>query len=129
MMLGHLMEWFYSGLAGIRQEEDSFGYKKIVIDPHPVGDIGWVKATYRSPHGEIACHWIREDGRFSLEVEIPVNTLARISIPALAGSEITENGRPVSQVKEIRFLRREDGRAIFEIPSGRFRFASAAPIS
>ncbi len=129
MMLGHLMEWFYSGLAGICQEEDSFGYKKIVIDPHPVGDIGWVKATYHSPHGEIACHWIQEDGRFSLEVEIPVNTLARISIPALAGSEITENGRPVSQVKEIRFLRREDGRAIFEIPSGRFRFASAAPIS
>ena len=129
MMLGHLMEWFYSGLAGIRQAEDSSGYEKIVIDPHPVGDIDWVKAIYHSPNGEIACHWIRENDHFSLEVEIPVNTRAQISLPAVTGSVITENGRPVSQVKEIRFLRLKDGRAIFEIPSGCFRFASAAPTS
>ena len=129
MMLGHLMEWFYSGLAGIRQAEDSSGYEKIVIDPHPVGDIGWVKATYRSPNGEIGCRWIRENGRFSMEVDIPVNTRAQISLPAVTESSITETGRPVSQVKEIRFLRQEDGRAIFEIPSGRYRFVSVTPTS
>lgn len=129
MMLGHLMEWFYSGLAGIRQADDSFGYEKIVIAPNPVGDIGWVKATYRSPNGEIGCRWIRENGHFSLEVDIPVNTRAQISLPAPAGSAITESGRPSSQVKEIRSLRWEDGRAIFEISSGRYRFVSAMPTS
>lgn len=34
-MLGHLMEWLFSGLGGIRQKEDSFGFKHIVIKPEP----------------------------------------------------------------------------------------------
>jgi hypothetical protein len=127
MMLGHLMEWFYSGLAGIGQAEDSFGFEKIVIAPQPVGDINWAKTTFRCPYGPITSDWRRESGRFYLNVEIPLNTRARISIPASKLSTITEGGRPVSQVKQIRFLRLEDGRAIFDISSGRFRFESASP--
>jgi alpha-L-rhamnosidase len=29
LMLGHLMEWFYNGLAGIKQTENSVGFKEI----------------------------------------------------------------------------------------------------
>ncbi|MBS1654981.1 MAG: family 78 glycoside hydrolase catalytic domain, partial [Bacteroidetes bacterium] len=36
-MLGHLMEWFYEGLAGIRSGKDAVAYKKIIIEPEPVG--------------------------------------------------------------------------------------------
>ncbi|MCX6262715.1 MAG: family 78 glycoside hydrolase catalytic domain, partial [Bacteroidia bacterium] len=45
LMLGHLMEWFYSGLGGIDQEESSMGYKKIIIKPEMVGDITFSKTN------------------------------------------------------------------------------------
>ena len=30
MMLGHLMEWFYSGLGGIKQQDDDVGFRNIL---------------------------------------------------------------------------------------------------
>mgnify|MGYP000779327759 CR=1 FL=1 len=45
-MLGHLMEWLFSGLGGIRQKEDSFGFKHIVIKPEPVGDVRDAQVSY-----------------------------------------------------------------------------------
>ena len=55
MMLGHLMEWFYSGLGGIRQTSESKGYENILIEPEIAGDITWAETTYNSVHGEIWC--------------------------------------------------------------------------
>ena len=52
-MLGHLMEWFYAGLAGIKQADHSVAYNKIEIKPQPVGDVTAAKATYHSPYGEL----------------------------------------------------------------------------
>ena len=53
LMLGHLMEWFYSGLSGLKQGESSIGYKEIVVDPQAVGDISFVNTSYESPYGMI----------------------------------------------------------------------------
>lgn len=53
LMLGHLMEWFYKGLGGIRQDENSVAYKQIIIKPTIVGDLTNVKTSYNSPYGVI----------------------------------------------------------------------------
>jgi len=124
MMLGHIMEWLYSGLAGIRQTEDSVAFKRIVIRPHPVGDITWVKANYHSLYGGIRCDWKVEDGKFTLEVEIPVNTEAQIHLPAGDLAGITESGYPVGQARDIKFLGITDGRAVFSVGPGTYRFLS-----
>jgi hypothetical protein len=122
MMLGHIMEWLYSGLAGIRQADDSVGFKKVVIRPHPAGDITWVKAGYHSLYGEIGCDWSIEDGRFRLELKIPANSRAEIHLPAEDLTVVTESGRPVEEHREIIFLGLRDGRAAFDIGSGTYRF-------
>ena len=80
-MLGHLMEWFYAGLCGIKQAEGSVAYNKIVIRPQPVGDISFAKADYHTPYGLIKTDWKKENGVFSLNVSIPVNTTAEIYLP------------------------------------------------
>jgi hypothetical protein len=61
LMLGHLMEWFYSGLGGIGQTENSVGYKEISIKPKMVEGLAHAKATYDSPYGPIKCDWTRKD--------------------------------------------------------------------
>ena len=81
MMLGHLMEWFYSGLGGIYQENNSVAYEEIIIAPKPVGDISWVKCSFNSPKGIISSKWKIEGNTFSLNVEVPENTVVKIIIP------------------------------------------------
>lgn len=80
-MLGHLMEWFYAGLAGIKQSNSSVGYKQIVIKPQPVGDIKYARATYHSAYGEIVSDWKINNGVFELNVTIPANTTAAVYLP------------------------------------------------
>ena len=99
-MLGHLMEWFYSDLAGIQRDPDSVGFKKIVIKPVMVGDLTWVKATYESPYGTIASGWKREKGKITMEVTIPVNTMATVYVPADA-TAVTESGVSVTNSHDV----------------------------
>lgn len=81
MMLGHLMESFYSGLGGIYQEDNSVAYKEIIIAPKPVGDIKWVNCSYNSQKGLIESKWEIEENKFTLNIEIPKDAIARVIIP------------------------------------------------
>jgi hypothetical protein len=92
-MLGHLMEWFYSGLAGIRQSTGSIAYRDIIIRPEAVGDITSASASYECPYGSIVSDWKKEDGFFYLNIEIPVNTSANVFFPCKNIKNLTENGR------------------------------------
>lgn len=92
LMLGHLMEWFYTGLAGISQPDSSIAFKKIVIRPQVVGDITSARARYESPYGLIRSEWTKRNDVFSLEVEIPANTSATIIFP---GGDVIEVGSGV----------------------------------
>ena len=82
MMLGHLMEWFYSGLGGIYQADNSTGYRNIIIAPKPVGEINWAKCSYISHSGQIVSEWELEDNAFSLIIEVPEASRAKVIIPA-----------------------------------------------
>jgi hypothetical protein len=80
-MLGHLMEWFYAGLCGIKQAKDGVAYNKIEIKPQPVGDITYAKADFHSPYGMIKTDWTKNGDGFELNVTIPANTTAEIYLP------------------------------------------------
>jgi hypothetical protein len=78
MMLGHLMEWFYTGIGGIRQPAGSIGFDRIIIDPQPVGDITWANVTHTSLHGQIASKWKIDRTTFTLDIAIPVGSTAEV---------------------------------------------------
>lgn len=80
-MLGHLMEWFYTGLCGINQDEKSIAFEKIQIKPQPVGDITSASGSYHSIYGWIKSRWEKKGNNFELDVTIPVNTTAEIWFP------------------------------------------------
>jgi alpha-L-rhamnosidase len=96
LMLGHLMEWFYTALAGISQPDSSIAFKQIVIRPQFVGNITSAKASYASPYGLIRSEWNKKEGVFELEVEIPANTTAKIILP---GSDVIEVGSGIHTFK------------------------------
>ncbi|SMD03631.1 glycoside hydrolase family 78 protein [Pedobacter nyackensis] len=121
-MLGHIMEWFYSGLAGIRQEEGSVAFKHIKIYPEPVGDLTSAKGSYTSPYGLIVSDWEKSDQKFELSVTIPTNTTATVYIPATERQQLTESNVVVKDKAGIKLKGYEKGRAVLQIGSGSYTF-------
>lgn len=122
LMLGHLMEWFYGGLAGIRPTKDAVAFNKIDIKPEPVGDVTSAKASHQSPYGLIATDWKKTGSAFDLTVTIPANTTATIYLPAAAAARITEGGQPLAKHPELQSLGFADGRARIKAGSGTYHF-------
>ena len=121
-MLGHLMEWFYSGLAGIRPAANAIAFKEIDIRPEPVGDVTYANASVQSPYGLITSRWKREGNGFLLVVDIPANTRANIYLPATPAAIITESGHTVSKNSLLVFAGFRDGRAVYQVGSGKYDF-------
>ncbi|MEC5144828.1 family 78 glycoside hydrolase catalytic domain [Chitinophaga sp. 212800010-3] len=119
LMLGHLMEWFYNGLAGIGQAEGSTAFKHIVIHPQPVGDITFARARYESIYGLISSEWTKDGNGLALTVEIPANTTATVYLPA---GTPTVDGKPIGQIKDVRFAGKEGRFALYNIGSGTYHF-------
>jgi hypothetical protein len=123
-MLGHITEWFYKDLAGISPDPEGPGFKKILIQPSPVGDLTWAEASYNSLRGPIAVRWDRSGTAFKLKVRIPANTTATVFVPAKSAQAVSEGGGPAARSDGVRFLRFENGRAVYAIVSGDFAFES-----
>lgn len=114
LMLGHIMEWFYTGLGGIKQEEKSVAFKNIVIRPEIVGDITWVKSSYHSPYGLIRSEWKKDGKNLEMNIEIPANTTATIYLPTNKESSITENGIKIAVSKST------DGKFFCKVGAGSY---------
>lgn len=123
-MLGQIIEWFYHDLAGIGGDPSGPGFRRILIRPEPVGDLTWVRASLDSIRGKIISHWKRSGAVFELSVTIPANTTATVYMPAAPDSPVTIGGHSTAQIPGVRFLRREDDRMVYVIPSGEYVFQS-----
>jgi alpha-L-rhamnosidase len=127
MAMGDLGIWMYEDLAGIRPIDEQPGFKYIVIQPMPVGDLTWVSATHRSPYGTIMSQWRREGKQFSLYVEVPANTTAGIIIPAINETAITESDKPVATARGVIAVKMVGNQASVVVGSGRYAFSSTMP--
>ena len=121
-MLGHIMEWFYGGLAGITADENdsSIAFHHSVIRPELVGNIQWAQADYHSPYGPISSYWKKGGTTFDLTVTIPANTTATVYLPAPANAIITEGWKKIQGRSDIRLVRWEKDVAVLEIGSGSY---------
>ena len=125
MQIGDLAVWMYEYLAGMRSDPAQPGFHHILIRPYPAGDLSFVEASHQSPYGKIAVSWKRDAGSFSVDVTIPPNTTASVWLPAKDAESVTESGAAVSRARAVKFVRAEDGGALYEVESGSYRFQSA----
>jgi alpha-L-rhamnosidase len=132
MLVGDLVTWFYEYLAGIAPDDANPGFKHIVMRPHPVGDLTFVKASFLSPYGTIRSAWERNVGgvsdadaaSFAWQITVPPNTTATIHMPAKAAAAVTESGKPAADAAGVKFVRQDDNHAVYEIASGTYNFKS-----
>ncbi|MBN1342088.1 MAG: family 78 glycoside hydrolase catalytic domain [Phycisphaerae bacterium] len=103
MMFASIEEFFHGDLAGI-QGPDYFGtravtpgFRQVQIRPRVLGDLTSATAHVRTVRGIVGVGWKRDASSLSLKAIIPVNTLAKISIPkaGLRNVAVEEDGTPL----------------------------------
>ena len=83
---GSIVEWMYRFAAGIDLDPDVAGFKQFIIHPYIGGNMDHVRGVYASIYGNIASEWQKNGDKLSLNVTIPVNTTAKVYVPADEGA-------------------------------------------
>jgi alpha-L-rhamnosidase len=138
MMLTGVGRFFYEGIVGIQEpnfygtREFEPGYGQINIKPHVLGDLTHANASIKTVRGIISSGWKKTDNSFALDVTIPVNATAKVSVPVIGGLKnptITEGGKVVwkdgTYVKGVEGItggKQEAGHVSFNTGSGEYRF-------
>jgi alpha-L-rhamnosidase len=117
-----IVGWLFRSLAGINVDPERPGFRHLILRPLPVGDLRWVKASFRSMYGLIASHWEVAGGKLTWNVTVPPNTTATAWVPTTDPDSVTESGKPARAAEGVRFERAENRAAVFELKSGTYRF-------
>ena len=80
IMYGEIGAWMYKALAGINVDPENPGFRNVLLKPHFVDGLDYVKASYRSPYGIIRSEWTRRDGHVIYSVTVPANSTATLCI-------------------------------------------------
>ena len=120
---GAIGDWMYRVIAGIDTKEDTPGYKHIIIKPTIGGDLKYAYADYDTNYGKISSSWKIENGKLLLDVSIPANTTATIYVPAKSANTVSESGKQVASVPEIRRIEPIAGYEVLNIGSGSYHFS------
>jgi hypothetical protein len=121
-MLGHIEEWFYGDLGGIRVDLSKSGAEQIVIRPYFCANLQWVKTSYHSILGRITCEWKRVGKQIAMRVIMPANAGATVYIPVNDHTLVNERDKPADQSAGVKFMSQEPRRAVFTVSSGEYLF-------
>lgn len=86
-MLGHVVEWFYGWVLGIRQAPGSTGWRDMLIAPEP-GELEWCRGGILTPRGRVMCTWEQSESEFRLAVSIPPGPGARVVLPEGCSNQV-----------------------------------------
>ena len=118
---GAIGDYMYRVIAGIDTDSIATGYKKIIIHPHTGDGLTNASATLQTYYGGITSSWKLENKKLALDIEIPVNTTARVYFPAGDTDAVSESGQLISSNSNLQ-VNRTNGYMIFDLGSGRYSF-------
>lgn len=76
---GSIGNWLYTRLGGLEAVEP--GYKVFAVHPQFIKGITHAALDYESAYGKIAIAWRCEGGVITVDVTVPPNTTARLTLP------------------------------------------------
>ncbi|MGQ7889103.1 family 78 glycoside hydrolase catalytic domain [Paenibacillus sp. WC2504] len=127
--LGSVGEWMFRYAAGIEADPDQPGFKHTIIQPTVGGEFQHVNAEYDSFYGKITSGWKVDGNNFSLDVTIPANTTATVYVPTNDQHTVKEGGKSIEEVAGIRYVKMDNGKAVYEVGSGSYSFTSLLTIT
>ena len=137
IMWATIDEFFYNDLAGIKGPDyhgPSYmtpGFREIHIKPHVLGDLEYASASIKTVMGMVSSSWRRDGRAITVEVTIPVNSRARVSVPTMGlgnvtvtegGDTVWESGSYIGGVAGITGASGSADYVTFDVGSGSYRF-------
>ncbi|MEH7117780.1 family 78 glycoside hydrolase catalytic domain [Neobacillus vireti] len=117
---GCIGDWLVRHIGGLTPMEP--GYSKFKVEPHYCNRLTYAETHYESVYGDIKVKWEIEDGKnMSLEVNVPANSLAVISLTNVSQDYIQELKNDVLEMgySDIQ-LYQEEKRLDLTAASGQF---------
>lgn len=74
--------WFYQAVGGIRPDENTPAYQKVIIQPQVPEGVTWAKTWKETPYGKLSVDWQIKAKTMDLNVGIPVGVGAEVVIPS-----------------------------------------------
>ncbi|GAB3472533.1 family 78 glycoside hydrolase catalytic domain [Actinophytocola sediminis] len=119
---GAVGKWMYENIAGITPL--SAGYGSFLVAPRPGGGLTSGSGSLESAYGTISSSWTLTGSRLRLTVDVPVNTTARVAVPATSADAVTESRGPASTAAGVRASSYADGVLTLEVGSGQYDFTT-----
>ncbi len=117
---GSVMAWVYRRVAGIDTSPDGPGFQRIVIAPQRSALMSSASTEYESVYGRIATSW-KDDGKtFTLNVTIPANSSAIVTVPGSPASQLYQDGKALPASAQTNAHR-------VQVGSGSYQFESREP--
>ena len=124
MLLGDLLVWLNENVAGIKSDETEVAFKKIIMKPEMINGLDFVNASYHSLYGDIKSDWKNSSEKFEWHITVPANSKAIVYMPADSEKRVSEQGKPINDGTDIKFLRKDKNYIVYEVASGNYSFMS-----
>jgi len=120
--------YFINGFGGIKPDETQPGMQQMYIKPSIVGDLTYADTSYESMYGKVVVNWKKEDKGATFHIEIPVNTTAKVYLPAIDKADVKEGDILAENAEGITYLSSEKSAAvgnyvIYSVTSGVYDFS------
>ncbi|WP_308799376.1 family 78 glycoside hydrolase catalytic domain [Agromyces silvae] len=124
---GAVGDWMYKTIGGIEALEP--GYASTLIAPQPGGGLTFADVEYDSIRGTIGSSWRQGAAGFELDVDVPANTTAVVSLPASSAGAVLESGIPAGDAEGVHDVSRSGDRVLVEVGSGSYSFLVDATLA
>lgn len=121
-MMGSVGSWFYKYALGINPDFQHPGFEQFSIKPFIFNDLTFADGELNTVKGVVKTSWHKQDDKLTMNVTIPANTTAMVYLPAKTAKAVTESGKNISKINEIKLLGEESGYVILKVGSGNYSF-------
>ena len=118
---GAVAFWMLARALGVARGEEN-GVWALEPTPDPDGAVAWARGCVKTTRGEFRSAWeIQPDG-VDYCLTVPANTCVILRLPASEDAAVTESGAPADQAEGVTALGWAEGRKLFRLGSGEYRF-------
>lgn len=119
--------YFIKGFGGIRPNPENYGMQNMIIKPALVGGLSFANTEYESMYGNVVVNWKKKGEGAKFHIEVPINTKAKIYLPANNKEAVQEAGALAENSESVVYLGTEKNDAvgnyvIYNVPSGVYEF-------
>ncbi|MCP9236133.1 alpha-L-rhamnosidase [Lewinella sp. JB7] len=125
---GAVGDWLYRTVAGLDTDAEKPGYRHLLLNPHPGGSLTDATAELMTPYGLAASGWALDGEELTVNVTVPPNATAALTLPAADPARVDLDGTTLSTGNGVHSAEGIDGKVVVRLGSGNYRFRLPAPV-